>query len=76
VCAPYKGLTPFTTHLTLKCVLRLISNAMLQSAFKDHTIGKVSAQGRLASGFDVGILKVLIIITPFEVAMCSTVRGK
>ncbi|XP_037420569.1 mitochondrial succinate-fumarate transporter 1-like [Triticum dicoccoides] len=67
VPALWKGLTPFATHLTLKYALRLGSNAMLQSAFKDPVTGKVSAQGRLASGFGAGVLEALVIVTPFEV---------
>ncbi|XP_021887931.1 mitochondrial succinate-fumarate transporter 1, partial [Carica papaya] len=35
VRALWKGLTPFATHLTLKYALRMGSNAVLQSAFKD-----------------------------------------
>uniref|UniRef100_A0A453IB11 Uncharacterized protein n=1 Tax=Aegilops tauschii subsp. strangulata TaxID=200361 RepID=A0A453IB11_AEGTS len=38
-----------------------------QSAFKDPVTGKVSAQGRLASGFGAGVLEALVIVTPFEV---------
>ncbi|GJN08178.1 hypothetical protein PR202_ga26071 [Eleusine coracana subsp. coracana] len=66
VRALWKGLTPFATHLTLKYALRLGSNAVLQSAFKDPTTGKVSAQGRLASGFGAGVIEALLIVTPFE----------
>ncbi|XP_047084267.1 mitochondrial succinate-fumarate transporter 1-like [Lolium rigidum] len=69
VPALWKGLTPFATHLTLKYALRLGSNAVLQSAFKDPTTGKVSAQGRLASGFGAGVLEALVIVTPFENAI-------
>lgn len=69
VPALWKGLTPFATHLTLKYALRLGSNAMLQSAFKDPVTGKVSAQGRLASGFGAGVLEALVIVTPFEVRL-------
>ncbi|KAL5211020.1 hypothetical protein ABZP36_006643 [Zizania latifolia] len=65
--ALWKGLTPFATHLTLKYALRLGSNAMLQSAFKDPGTGKVSVHGRLASGFGAGVLEALLIVTPFEV---------
>jgi solute carrier family 25 (mitochondrial citrate transporter), member 1 len=72
VRALWKGLTPFATHLTLKYALRLGSNAMLQSAFKDPETGKVSAQGRLASGFGAGVLEALLIVTPFEARfLCS-----
>ncbi|CAN6320363.1 unnamed protein product [Urochloa humidicola] len=67
VRALWKGLTPFATHLTLKYALRLGSNAVLQSAFKDPDTGKVSAHGRLASGFGAGVIEALLIVTPFEV---------
>lgn len=66
VRALWKGLTPFATHLTLKYALRLGSNAVLQSAFKDPGTGKVSAHGRLVSGFGAGVLEALLIVTPFE----------
>lgn len=66
VRALWKGLTPFATHLTLKYALRLGSNAVLQSAFKDPDTGKVSAHGRLASGFGAGVIEALLIVTPFE----------
>jgi solute carrier family 25 citrate transporter 1 len=70
VRALWKGLTPFATHLTLKYALRLGSNAVLQSAFKDPTTGKVSAHGRLASGFGAGVIEALLIVTPFEARSC------
>ncbi|OIW04448.1 hypothetical protein TanjilG_32640 [Lupinus angustifolius] len=59
--------TPFTTHLTLKYALRMGSNVVLQSAFKDPETGKVSSHGRFLSGFGAGVLEALIIVTPFEV---------
>ncbi|KAL3510193.1 hypothetical protein ACH5RR_029594 [Cinchona calisaya] len=67
VRALWKGLTPFATHLTLKYALRMGSNAVLQSAFKDSETGKLSPQGRLLSGFGAGVLEALVIVTPFEV---------
>lgn len=67
VRALWKGLTPFATHLTLKYALRMGSNAVLQSAFKDSQTGKLSSQGRLLSGFGAGVLEALVIVTPFEV---------
>ncbi|KAM7256423.1 hypothetical protein ACFE04_012164 [Oxalis oulophora] len=67
VRALWKGLTPFATHLTLKYALRMGSNALLQSAFKDSETGKLSAQGRLLSGFGAGVIEALVIVTPFEV---------
>lgn len=67
VRALWKGLTPFATHLTLKYALRMGSNAVLQSAFKDSETGKLSPQGRLLSGFGAGVLEALLIVTPFEV---------
>ncbi|KAE7995718.1 hypothetical protein FH972_000488 [Carpinus fangiana] len=67
VRALWKGLTPFATHLTLKYTLRMWSNAMLQSAFKDSSTGKLSNKARLLSGFGAGVLEALVIVTPFEV---------
>jgi solute carrier family 25 citrate transporter 1 len=67
VRALWKGLTPFATHLTLKYTLRMWSNAMLQSAFKDSATGKLSNKARLLSGFGAGVLEALVIVTPFEV---------
>ncbi|XP_010553112.1 PREDICTED: mitochondrial succinate-fumarate transporter 1 [Tarenaya hassleriana] len=67
VRALWKGLTPFATHLTLKYALRMGSNAVFQSAFKDSETGKLSNRGRLLSGFGAGVLEALAIVTPFEV---------
>ncbi|MED6122678.1 Mitochondrial succinate-fumarate transporter [Stylosanthes scabra] len=67
VRALWKGLTPFATHLTLKYALRMGSNAVFQSIFKDPKTGKISNQGRLLSGFGAGVLEALAIVTPFEV---------
>ncbi|KAK4278029.1 hypothetical protein QN277_015929 [Acacia crassicarpa] len=67
VRALWKGLTPFATHLTLKYALRMGSNALFQSAFKDSKTGKISGQGRVLSGFGAGVLEALVIVTPFEV---------
>lgn len=67
VRALWKGLTPFATHLTLKYALRMGSNAVLQSAFKDSKTGNLSPSGRLLSGFGAGVLEALVIVTPFEV---------
>ncbi|KAK1377393.1 mitochondrial succinate-fumarate transporter 1 [Heracleum sosnowskyi] len=67
VRALWKGLTPFATHLTLKYALRMGSNAVLQSAFKDKETGEISNHGRVFSGFGAGVLEALVIVTPFEV---------
>ncbi|PIN11294.1 Mitochondrial tricarboxylate/dicarboxylate carrier protein [Handroanthus impetiginosus] len=67
VRALWKGLTPFATHLTLKYTLRMGSNAVLQSAFKDSQTGNLSQHGRLLAGFGAGVLEALAIVTPFEV---------
>ncbi|XP_020578916.1 mitochondrial succinate-fumarate transporter 1 [Phalaenopsis equestris] len=67
VRALWKGLTPFATHLTLKYALRMGSNALFQSAFKDSATGDLSQRGRLMSGFGAGVLEALVIVTPFEV---------
>ncbi|KAL2901963.1 Mitochondrial succinate-fumarate transporter 1 [Bienertia sinuspersici] len=65
--ALWKGLTPFATHLTLKYALRMGTNAVLQSAFKDSETGLISHKARLFSGFGAGVLEALVIVTPFEV---------
>ncbi|KAK9124543.1 hypothetical protein Sjap_014145 [Stephania japonica] len=67
VRALWKGLTPFATHLTLKYTLRMGSNAVFQTAFKDAETGRISNQARLVSGFGAGVLEALMIVTPFEV---------
>ncbi|KAK9048128.1 hypothetical protein SSX86_018121 [Deinandra increscens subsp. villosa] len=67
VRALWKGLTPFATHLTLKYALRMGSNAVLQTAFKDSRTGKISDGGRFVSGFGAGVIEALAIVTPFEV---------
>ncbi|CAK9139996.1 unnamed protein product [Ilex paraguariensis] len=68
VRALWKGLTPFATHLTLKYALRMGSNAVLQSAFKDPKTGNVSPHGRVLAGFGAGVIEALVIVTPFEVS--------
>uniref|UniRef100_A0A5B6ZAJ3 Putative Mitochondrial substrate carrier family protein n=1 Tax=Davidia involucrata TaxID=16924 RepID=A0A5B6ZAJ3_DAVIN len=67
VRALWKGLTPFATHLTLKYSLRMGSNAVFQSAFKDSQTGNLSNRGRVLAGFGAGVLEALAIVTPFEV---------
>jgi len=74
VRALWKGLTPFATHLTLKYTLRMGSNAMFQTAFKDSETGKVSNRGRFLSGFGAGVLEALAIVTPFEVSLVAFSR--
>ncbi|CAN1303527.1 Mitochondrial succinate-fumarate transporter 1 [Linum perenne] len=69
VRALWKGLTPFATHLTLKYSLRMGTNAVLQSAFKDSQTGHLSNSSRLLSGFGAGVLEALVIVTPFEVGL-------
>ncbi|TXG68499.1 hypothetical protein EZV62_003434 [Acer yangbiense] len=54
-------------HLTLKYTLRMGSNAVFLSAFKDSQTGKISHHGRLLSGFGAGVLEAVTIVTPFEV---------
>lgn len=66
VRALWKGLTPFATHLTLKYALRMGSNALFQSAFKDPATGHLSNRARVLSGFGAGVLEALVIVTPFE----------
>lgn len=67
VRALWKGLTPFATHLTLKYALRMGSNAVFQTAFKDSQTGILTYRGRLMAGFGAGVLEALVIVTPFEV---------
>ncbi|CAI9105888.1 OLC1v1004912C1 [Oldenlandia corymbosa var. corymbosa] len=65
--ALWKGLTPFATHLTCKYALRMGSNEIFKSAFKDGETGKLSLHGRLLSGFASGVVEALVVVTPFEV---------
>lgn len=67
VRALWKGLTPFSTHLTLKYTLRMGTNALLQTALTDSATGQLSPGGRLAAGFGAGVIEALVIVTPFEV---------
>ncbi|MBA0588248.1 hypothetical protein Gorai_001360, partial [Gossypium raimondii] len=67
VRALWKGMTPFATHLTFKYPLRMGSNAVLQSSFKDSTTGSLSNQGRVLAGFGAGVREALLIVSPFEV---------
>ncbi|EEF35609.1 tricarboxylate transport protein, putative [Ricinus communis] len=66
VRALWKVLIPFATHLTLKYALRMGSNALFQSAFKDSKTGKISNCGRVFSSFGAGVLEAIVIDTPFE----------
>ncbi|KAK2653048.1 hypothetical protein Ddye_012904 [Dipteronia dyeriana] len=56
----------FATHLTLKYSLRMGSNAVFQSAFKDSQTGKISNDGWLLSGFGAGVLEALTIVIPLR----------
>ncbi|KAK7279282.1 hypothetical protein RJT34_24329 [Clitoria ternatea] len=69
----WNGLTPFATHLTLRYVLRMGSNAVLQSVFKDLETGKVSNPGKHLSGFGAGVLEAVLIVTPFELTVVTVV---
>lgn len=71
VRALWKGLIPYSTHLVLKHTMRMGSNAVLQSAFRDPETGKLSYAGRLAAGFGAGILEAFLIVTPCEFAGCK-----
>ncbi|KAF9598316.1 hypothetical protein IFM89_026605 [Coptis chinensis] len=76
VRALWKGLTPFATHLTLKYALRMGSNAVLQTGFKDSETGVISNRGRLISGFGAGVIEALVIVTPFEVVKIKLQQQK
>ncbi|KAE9445367.1 hypothetical protein C3L33_22735, partial [Rhododendron williamsianum] len=69
VRALWKGLTPFATHLTLKYVLRMGSNAVLQATFSDPRTGELSHGARVLVGFGVDVIEALVIVTPFEVSV-------
>lgn len=71
--ALWKGLTPFATHLTLKYALRMGSNSLLQSVFKDSDTGALSNRARVVSGFGAGVVEALVIVTPFEVTPISSI---
>jgi solute carrier family 25 citrate transporter 1 len=64
--ALWKGLTPFATHLSLKYMLRMGTNAVYQNALRDEH-GDLSGRARLAAGFGAGVTEALVIVTPFEV---------
>ena len=64
--ALWKGLTPFATHLSLKYMLRMGTNAVYQNALRDEH-GQLSSRARLAAGFGAGVTEALCIVTPFEV---------
>jgi solute carrier family 25 citrate transporter 1 len=64
--ALWKGLTPFATHLSLKYMLRMGTNAVYQNALRDER-GELSSRARLAAGFGAGVTEALVIVTPFEV---------
>ncbi len=64
--ALWKGLTPFATHLSLKYMLRMGTNAVYQNALRDEH-GNLSGRARLAAGFGAGVTEALVIVTPFEV---------
>jgi solute carrier family 25 citrate transporter 1 len=64
--ALWKGLTPFATHLSLKYMLRMGTNAVYQNALRDEA-GNLSTRARLLAGFGAGVTEALCIVTPFEV---------
>jgi solute carrier family 25 citrate transporter 1 len=66
VSALWKGLTPFATHLCLKYMLRMGTNAFFQEALRRQD-GSLPSSRRLASGFGAGITEALAVVTPFEV---------
>ncbi|THU60536.1 hypothetical protein C4D60_Mb07t13820 [Musa balbisiana] len=74
VRALWKGLTPFATHLTLKYALRMGSNALLQSAFKDPATGDLSNRGRVAAGFGAGVLEALLIVVKIRLQQQKGLR--
>ena len=51
VAALWKGLVPFSTHLTLKYALRMSTNAGFQSLLRDRETGELTQSKRLLAGF-------------------------
>ena len=51
VSALWKGVLPFSTHLTLKYALRMSTNATFQNLLRDKETGELTQSRRLAAGF-------------------------
>lgn len=66
VWALWKGVVPFSTHLTFKYALRMGSNSFYQNIFRDKE-GRLSDSRRLLSGAMAGATEAVCIVTPFEV---------
>lgn len=66
VAALWKGVIPFSTHLTFKYALRMSSNSFYQNLLRDKD-GKLDSARRLASGAMAGATEAVCIVTPFEV---------
>lgn len=66
VAALWKGVIPFSTHLTFKYALRMSSNSFYQNLLRDKD-GNLDSARRLASGAMAGATEAVCIVTPFEV---------
>lgn len=66
VAALWKGVIPFSTHLTFKYALRMSSNSFYQNRLRDRD-GNLDSVRRLASGAMAGATEAVCIVTPFEV---------
>jgi solute carrier family 25 (mitochondrial citrate transporter), member 1 len=66
VAALWKGVIPFSTHLTFKYALRMASNSHYQNLMRDGD-GQLDSVRRLAAGALAGCTEAICIVTPFEV---------
>lgn len=66
VRALWKGVVPFSTHLTFKYALRMGSNSFYQGLFRNKD-GELSDGRRLLAGAMAGATEAVFIVTPFEV---------
>ena len=64
VAALWKGLVPFSTHLTLKYALRMSTNAGFQSLLRDKETGQLTQGKRLLAGFGTLFSIVLHLYLP------------
>ena len=66
VGALWKGLAPFSCHLTLKYTMRMGTNAMYVNALRDEE-GNISLGRRVVAGLGAGVTEAVLVVTPFEV---------
>ena len=66
IAALWKGLAPFSCHLTLKYTMRMGTNALYTNALRDEN-GELSLGRRIAAGLGAGVTEAVLVVTPFEV---------